>query len=117
MTSKVWITAAIWVVFMTLVGIAHASDTECSTALTYMEKLSAIYGHAQGSDRQRRISDLKLEYYAAKKALRTSNPRLWELIMQYEVQREICDISGHLDGYAGCHKARAAWEKAEEICR
>jgi hypothetical protein len=117
MRFQVWITALSLLVVMS-VGTAYASDPEgCSAALTYIEKLSAIYGYAQGADRQRRITDLKLEYYAAKKALRENNRRLWELIMQYEVQRDICDISGHLDGYAGCHKAKAALEHAEELCR
>ena len=82
-----------------------------------MAKLGAIHSFARGSDLERRITDLNIEYAEVRKRLYGSNRRLWELMNSYWTQMDICKISGHLTGYDSCRKAGQAKEEAEKICR
>lgn len=99
-------------------SVSHASDQDdCQKALDYITKLGAIHSYAQGSDLEKRITDLNIEYAEVRKQLYDSNRRLWELMNSYWTQMDICKISGHLSGYEPCRKAAQAKKEVEKICK
>lgn len=75
-----------------LIGITQPRSemTACQAARTYMSKLHAVVGNSHGMDRERRLSDLRIEYNSIMNQIYRADRRLGELLTKYDILMPEC---------------------------